>query len=580
MNAEEKLGGMIRYLIRAPDWSLSIIAISFISVLGGWGVFSENLLKDALSGFLLFGIPAIISAFLIFLLVSSLSGSITLDRSFLLFLVTSSIIISMTSFGHLISHLTSLEITWNMYVLSLGIVSALIFVALFTTAFPGKFAISAALSSLHLLLSTTTLGLIFHENFFSVSLSIWAISIGLTALLIRYLDAPLMKSFGISGFEFVYHFLEHGRNGSQGMEEIFKKIGEDVTVPLTVLSFRSNGEMVGALAVPSVHPGPIGEIGGSNFPHLISSHFSFPLLVAHGTCNHDFNPVSRREIEKVVRAIKESIQRGRPSALASHPVRIHEGSVKLLAQRFGDSLLLVCTTSPEPTEDIDLGIGLSACFSAKSFGYENVALIDAHNCGEPYAKEILPGDKRALELIRAAEKAGRLLKDAEMHRVLAGFGSHPAVGSKFEGFGDDGVKALVVETGGFRTAYVLIDGNNMVKGLREEILGELPVDEAEVMTTDNHVANLKGGDLFIGARGKRKEVLEACKKAVEMAISNLREVEVSMSSGVVENIQVFGVGKSSQLSAIGAVTLSAGKGLAVYALLSAISLSVIAFLLF
>jgi|Deesub1362B_J571_1020462.scaffolds.fasta_scaffold00058_114 putative membrane protein len=579
MNAEEKLGKMIRYLIRAPDWSLSFLAIIIISIFGGFAMFSEGATKDALSGFLIFGLPTILSALVIFISIRALSGVITLDRSFLFSLVACSISVSLSSLGHLVSSILSGLFEWNFYVLSLGIVGGLSFLAFFTTAFPGKFLKSVLISSIYPLFGSISVFVTLGNPPLHLSFSVWMISIGITALLIRYLDAPL-KSMGVSGFEFVYHFLEHERSGSSGMEEIFRKIGEEVVTPVNILSFKSSEELVGALIVPNIHPGPLGEIGGGNFPSSISSSFSFPVLVAHGTCNHDFNPVSRDEVKKIVLTVEKSIYKIKYSPFASLPVRVKEGSVNLLAQRFGDSVLMVCTTSPEPTEDIDLGIGLSACYSVKSQGYENVALIDAHNCGEPYCREIFPGDKRALEVIRAAEKVGRSLKKAEMMKTRIGIASHPPVGSRKEGFGDDGIKALVVETGEFRTAYVLIDGNNMVKGLREEILRELPVDEAEIMTTDNHVVNIKGGDLFVGASGKRKRIVEACVKTVEEAISNLRDAEVGMVTEFVEGIRVFGVGKSSQLSVTAAVTLSIGKGLVIYALLSVVSLCLLAFLLF
>jgi len=48
--------------------------------------------------------------------------------------------------------------------------------------------------------------------------------------------------------------------------------------------------------------------------------------------------------------------------------------------------------------------------------------------------------------------------------------------------GDLGIQVALVEVAGQRTAYVLVDANNMVSNLREIIVSALKVDEAEVMT--------------------------------------------------------------------------------------------------
>jgi len=577
MRSEERLGRMTKYLIKAPNWVMSASGMVLVSLLGGIGIFNEGFIADLMRGFLIFGLPALISSPLIYYLVRFLSGSMKLERSFLLFFISSSFLVSMTSLGHLLSRFLSIS-EWNFYVLATGVISGVSLMAIFTTALPDRILHSAFLSTIYPILSALSLHLINPSEILLLSLTITGVSIILAALLIRYLDYPL-RSLGISGFEFVYHFMEHGENGSAGMEEILRRIGEEVTVPVTVLSFWNSGRILGALVIPSVHPGPLGEIGGGNLPKLISSSFSFPLIVAHGTCNHDFNPVSRDEIKKVVSAVSRAMENSERSRLASHPVRIQEGSVKMLAQRFGDSILMTVTTSPETMEDIDLGAGLAICYAAKSKGYRDASLIDAHNCGEPYSEDIMPGDRRVFQMMRAAERAGEMLRDAEMHEFRAGFAFHPKIGERDEGFGDDGIKALVIETGGVRTAYVVIDGNNMVRGLREKIIERLPVDYAEVMTTDNHVVNLRGGEIFVGSKGDASKIIEACVRTVENAISNMREAEVSMRTELVEGIRVFGPGKSSVLSAIGSATLSAGKGLAIYALISAISLSLLAFLL-
>ena len=57
------------------------------------------------------------------------------------------------------------------------------------------------------------------------------------------------------------------------------------------------------------------------------------------------------------------------------------------------------------------------------------------------------------------------------------------------GMGAGGITAIVVQVENQKTAYIVIDGNNMVPGLREKILDALAAlgfDASEVFTTDTH----------------------------------------------------------------------------------------------
>ena len=58
--------------------------------------------------------------------------------------------------------------------------------------------------------------------------------------------------------------------------------------------------------------------------------------------------------------------------------------------------------------------------------------------------------------------------------------------------GAGGITATVVQVGKQKTAYVVIDGNNMISGLREKILAALTslgFNESEVFTTDTHAVS-------------------------------------------------------------------------------------------
>ena len=66
--------------------------------------------------------------------------------------------------------------------------------------------------------------------------------------------------------------------------------------------------------------------------------------------------------------------------------------------------------------------------------------------------------------------------------------------------GSGGITAIVVKVQEQKTAYVVIDGNNMVSGFREKILAALAgagFGEGEVLTTDTHAVSA----IVTGRRG-------------------------------------------------------------------------------
>ena len=77
---------------------------------------------------------------------------------------------------------------------------------------------------------------------------------------------------------------------------------------------------------------------------------------------------------------------------------------------------------------------------------------------------------------------------------------HPAEFSLKDGMGTGGITAIVVNVAHQKTAYVVVDGNNMVSGLREKILSAFDsagFQMSEVFTTDTHAVSA----VVVGPRG-------------------------------------------------------------------------------
>ncbi len=247
---------------------------------------------------------------------------------------------------------------------------------------------------------------------------------------------------------------------------------------------------------------------------------------------------------------------------------------------------MVSTRSPERTEDLDYSVGMAIMAEGRC-AFSEVAFVDAHNCmtsvGSP---PVLPATRIATEYIAAAREGFRAARDLPAEPLAIGV-SHVRVPFTREqgGFGSLGVQALVTEVeGGKRAAYVLIDGNNMAPGVREQLRAVAleDVDEAEIMTTDTHTVNTITGKNPVGYVVPAKAIVPPyIEQAVREAIADLALARVggaataSCEGGVV----VFGSQRVSQLaSTVNAMLVFIAPPLSLMILILAFLLSVIAYI--
>jgi putative membrane protein len=574
---EERTAGLMKYVFAAPRWKNTIPVTLALSLVVGAGVFNFGWRENLLAGLVLIGIPAVLAAAFTHPLARLLQGTMTINRSALLAFVGAIIISVFCVIGALISFATGWQVTISAYVMSLGAVFA--FRILVLTAITTKSLVRNVVpASLQTIFGALFLPL-FGATGFVVNLVAISIVFTLGALVfIRYIDAPLRKSFGVSGMDFIRGYIAQAIEGAPGMEDFFKKIGEAVEVPVTALSFRSNERVKATFVIPAVHPGPVGEIGGGNLPvRIVKNLDGGEVFVPHGTATHDFNLVSATESLKIVEAAARALENTQYCTEASKSIRVQKGEIKLLAQRFGASVLFVSTLSPESTEDIEFGLGLVASAEARTQGVQYSALIDAHNCTAPYASSIWAGTKNSFDLIDAIREASsRLMLSEPLETdIKLGIASRAPIFGRDEGMGDLGIQVALVDVAGQRTAYVLADANNMVLNLREIIVSALKVDEAEVMTTDNHIVNSYSGVNLLGFKGDDGVLLKTIIELVDEAEANLEPVSFGMNTQQASGVSVFGSQKTAQLASTVNAIMAMGGALGISVIVAAVAISLL-----
>jgi putative membrane protein len=576
--SDVKLSQLTRFIFTAPSWKRSLFLIIILGVLiDGVGVRAWVILPFSalpFSGTLAFTIPAIIAFVLTKPIIEFDGKTMTWNRSALLALTCTVFGVIITFFALLLS-VTYIPL---FYAISLGFIFGLrllVLVAIADYRVPRMLAPAFTQSGVGILS-----GMLLFSPTFGIYALVFHLVFGLGfVILIWMLERPLDRAFKIRGLAFINAFIAHMTDGSKRMEDFFREIGEEIFVPQVSFFFRRTNKDPILFTVPNLHPGPLGEIGGGNLPKVLHDNFADETLVVHGCATHDFNLVSETEIDKVIDALQKSRKDITYSNIAGKSERLTLGSVQVLSQRFGDSVLLVTTRSPQRTEDVDFSIGMTIMAEGHRW-FPHVAVVDAHNCMTDLSSPVLLATLTATEYQHGSLDAMERCRTTPMYPFRTGVAHLLLPYSRKQGFGDLGVQVMVTEVDGQRTAYVLIDGNNMAQGVREVLLGQILtiVDEAEVMTTDSHVVNTISGKNPVGMVVPVSEFIPFVVQAVQAAVDNLEPSEVSASTAYCEHVVVFGSNRISELASTVNAMLVFVAPLSLAMLLLAFLLSVIAYI--
>jgi putative membrane protein len=180
----------------------------------------------------------------------------------------------------------------------------------------------------------------------------------------------------------------------------------------------------------------------------------------------------------------------------------------------------------------------------KKYGITCCAVVNAHNSidGTINVQDALADFRKvATSCLKKAASLKQLPFEVGAATVI------PKEYSLEDGMGAGGIAVVVVKVGMQKTAYVVIDGNNMVTGLREKILSSLnsmKIEEGEVFTTDTHSVNAvilnSRGYHPIGEAVNHEKLIEYIKSVSSAALSNLEPVKVACKNITIHDVKVIG----------------------------------------
>lgn len=571
MSSMSSVAGLSKFITTLPKTKNSILSIIFISVICGALYYiidphhnmslMENILYGGSFGFGVLGISSILSGGIDQQTVNTMHGiNVKTKHSMFLSLLSMSIVSLIVIIGSIISALFNLNLFINSLLFGCVLIFGFNTIVLWSAARISfsKSALIGAFQPILILAMYVLLSFIGHtENLLFPGISSIVIKVIVACIIfslaiysfITVVESPMKKNLGIGVLDLLSLFIAHMNEGSNSLENLFENMGESIETMVTFVSFKTKDKIKALFISPSVHPGPLGDIGGSNMPTLLANRFNHFTMVAHGPSTHDFNPVATKEIDKIEKAIKEGLEDVTYTSNASEFKRYNSEKANIGVQFFNEGMVILSTFAPNGSDDIEFGVGLTMMTQSKSkCNVKDSIIVDCHNSFTPESGEVLPGNPEVFQIIDVIDK---IEKEKNENTLRVGCWQNNMDDlNKNEGVGESGIKTMIVEVNNQRTAYVLFDSNNMEIGFRQEIIDavkDLEIDEIEVMTTDTHSVNtISRGYNPIGIT-KREEIIEYIKTGINESIKDLEEVEVGTGTKRIKNLMTFGPKNSTEL---------------------------------
>ena len=599
MSSMSSVAGLSKYITTLPNIKVTVLLMSAISFIMGViyfliQPFSElGLIGSALLGgfygFIVFGVSSIMSGAIDQQVINLLHGiNVKLKHSMFLSGLSMTILLIILVTGGAISAIFHLDLTLNSLLFGCVIVygfNTLVFWATAKISF-SKAALAALIQPLLILSMFVLISFLVIDTSFIgptiIQIILKSMVAGIIFVMaiyafIKVIASPFKKNLGIGVLDLLSLFIAHMNEGSNSLEGLFENMSEAIETVVTFVSFKTEKGIKALFISPSVHPGPLGDLGGSNMPTILANRFDHFTMVAHGPSTHDFNPIAVSEIDKIEKSVKDGLEKVEYADKASTFVRYNSEKANIGVQFFNNGMVILSTFAPEGSDDIEFGVGLTMMAQSRSkCNVEDSVIVDCHNSFTPESGEVLPGNAEVFQLIDVIDKIN---PDCEKQSVKVGcYEDNMDTLDKQSGVGDSGIKTMIIEVDNQRTAYVLFDSNNMEIGFRQEIIdsvSDLDIDEIEVMTTDTHSVNtLSQGYNPIGTE-KRDEIIEYVKKSIKEALKDLEKVKVGTGTEKIKDLNTFGPNNSTELISTISSVVAVSKIIAPVLLITALLIAFI-----
>jgi len=468
---------------------------------------------------------------------------------------------------------------YKIYLLGFCVVLAFRLLVLWAVSFVGigKVIISAMMlpvsCTVLVVFTASLLGKILDASvavFFSLA---FVVTISTVLLFVYSINRVGVRILGVGSFALLRAFLASWTADlNHPLEQHFERVSLKRDIKISALAFRTKRKIKTLIVVPSFHPGPFKNVGSSQLPHTIQAMLenrlpSCVVAVPHGLSGHDLDLASQTQNQLVLNIVEKMTDFSGFSSVASPFVRVKENGATVSCQVFNNSALVSLTLAPETMEDLPSELDSFTVSEAQKHKLSRVICVDAHNS--------IQGPFKVNAAIKPLKEAVAICLQEVVRHKSESFevGAAKVVPQEFglrEGMGPGGIVVTVIKTDNQTIAYVTIDGNNMISGLREKILSalsELGINDGEVFTTDTHAVNA----IVLNARGyhpigeamDQEVLINHIKRAATNALANLEPAEASWRTENVSKVRVIGEKQVEDMCRLADKSIQRAKRLAI-----------------
>jgi len=385
------------------------------------------------------------------------------------------------------------------------------------------------------------------------------IGVALVLILIPFINRPFKKDFGKPTLEvtnILFKTILGQKGGKSELEDFFGDNSIMADLDFTIYSFRSRSDKknTALFVIPGFHPGPLRGLGGSRIAEILSESIGShgEVFTFHAPSTQILNPVSEEGCEELVLSIKTLLDDLDYTEKATPFIRKKEEGI-VGAQRFQDDVFANISFYPKPAEDVHASVGRIISDKGGDHDLSVVGVVDSHNSGEKRVSTVFYPTSNAKMIIDLAEETLKSVREAEEGNLRMGIASRKDYDKEDVGIAGEGIKVSVIEVNGQKSAQVLIDANNMEKGLRGEIQEGIEdlVDISEFHTTDTHQVNtLLHSHQPLGAKITKERLIKDIRELLEEAILDLEPVEVSVEGGTLKDMELMGPINTDRINAV------------------------------
>ena len=344
-----------------------------------------------------------------------------------------------------------------------------------------------------------------------------------------------------------YHF----NKNEEPLERFFEETSRENSLKLSIATFTTIGKPYTSLIGLNIHFGPFGTLGSSTLPNSLVKKLEGEsgrrIVLLRSLSNHNLNLPSKKEVERVGCMIMAGFKPAR--RLEDFPAGFSQKEAEgycVTAARLGPYCIAFLSCPGHSVEDLPPEWLPRLLSVVEGKGLTPLLICDAHNSIDPSSWKVSSPDEKIFTTLLV-----EALNDLEKNlKVGLRIGFHRVTPKNLSGeeVGPCGVSSLVFNVNGENHAIIVIDGNNMVIGIRnilvENLRKRFKVSTMEIVTTDTHVlTGLKKADkgyFPVGFNTGVEPLLEACGEALSKALEEASPCGLEVYVGDAKPVRVTG----------------------------------------